>query len=274
LSREGFLTKNIAALTSALESVILNEELAHTRGLIQSLDPRVKLFAFILLMVIAGLSQSLWILVVILALALGISGLAKIPPGFFVKRVLLFLPLTAIIALPALFITPGDALWQIGSRVIITFQGAHTAAFLLLRVMASLSFGLLLILTTPWNSILLALRWFRLPAVLCDILGMTYRYIFLFLNTASSLFLARRSRTLGTFTGSENRRWLARSLASTLAKSQHLSEEVYLAMLSRGYQGEIYTLARLQLKGRDYLWTGCLLLLAFVLLWSNYRWWI
>ena len=145
---------------------------------------------------------------------------------------------------------------QIGSRVIITVQGAHTAGFLLLRVMDSISFGMLLILTTPWNGILLALRWFRLPSVLIDILGMTYRYIFLLLHTANSMFLARRSRSLGAFSGGENRRWLARTLASTMAKSQHLSEEVYLAMLSRGYQGEIYSLNRLQFRNRDYLWVG------------------
>ena len=99
---------------------------------------------------------------------------------------------------------------------------------------------MLIILTTPWNGILLALRWFRLPAVVVDILGMTYRYIFLFLHTTNSMFLARRSRSLGTFSGAENRRWLAHTLVSTMAKSQHLSEEVYLAMLARGYQGEIY----------------------------------
>jgi cobalt/nickel transport system permease protein len=271
LSQEGFLAKNIAGLTSALESLVLNEELARTRGLLQGLDPRVKLFTFILLIVIAGLAQSLWILLVILAMAVAIDVLAKIPPVFFIKRVLLFLPFTVIIALPALFITLGDPLWHIGGRVIVTAQGAHTAGFLLLRVLDSISFGMLLIITTPWNAVLQALRWFRLPAVLCDILGMTYRYIFLFLHTTNSMFLARRSRSLGTFSGAENRRWLARSLGSTLAKSQHLSEEVYLAMLSRGYQGEIFTMNRLQFRRRDYVWTGCIITAAAVLLWSNYR---
>jgi cobalt/nickel transport system permease protein len=271
LNQEGFLTKNIAGLTSALESLVLNEELARTRGLLQSLDPRVKLFTFVLLIFVAGLAQSLWILVIILALALTFYFFGKIPAGFYIKRVLLFLPFTIIIALPALFITPGDPLWQAGGRVIITAQGAHTAGFLLLRVLDSISFGVLLILTTPWNSILQALRWFHLPAVLSDILGMTYRYIFLFLHTANSMFLARRSRSLGTFSAAENRRWLARSMGSTLAKSQHLSEEVYLAMLARGYQGEIFTLNRLQLRNRDYIWTGCIILAAAALLWSNYR---
>jgi len=271
LNQEGFLTKTVAGFTSALESVILNEELAHTRGLIQSLDPRVKLFTFVLLVVIVGLARSFWILAVLTILAAALVYLSRISPGFFIKRALIFLPFTAIVALPALFITLGEPCWQINGRVIITLQGAQTAGFLLLRVMDSLSCGMLIILTTPWNSLLSALRWFRLPAVIIDILGMTYRYIFLLLHTTNSMFLARRSRSSGEFSGSENRRWLAHTLASTLAKSQHLSEEVYLAMLARGYQGEIYTINRLQLQNRDYLWTGITVLAAIVLIWSIYR---
>jgi energy-coupling factor transporter transmembrane protein EcfT len=56
-----------------------------------------------------------------------------------------------------------------------------------------------------------------------------------------------------------------------MAKSQHLSEEVYLAKLSRGYQGETYSLNRLQMRLRDYLWAGLVLIIAAVLIWSIYR---
>ncbi len=122
------MTRNIAGLTSALESMLLNEELARKRGPAQSLDPRVKLFTLVLFIVIVGLARSLWVLAVIFILALAMDLSGKIPLRFFLRRVLLFLPFTAIIALPALFITPGDPLVQIGARVIITAQGARTAA--------------------------------------------------------------------------------------------------------------------------------------------------
>jgi cobalt/nickel transport system permease protein len=85
------------------------------------------------------------------------------------------------------------------------------------------------------------------------------------------MFLARRSRTIGGFSGAENRRWLARSLATTMAKSLHLSEEVYLAMLSRGYQGEIYVLNPLKFKFRDSMWAAIAVIAAAILLWGNYR---
>jgi cobalt/nickel transport system permease protein len=268
---ESFLTRNIASFTGALESVILTEDLCRTRGLLQSLDPRVKVSSFVLLIVVVGLARSLWILAVIFAIVIILSFLAKLSLGFFLKRVFLFVPFTAIIAIPALFITPGQSLVDVAGKVIITLQGAHTAGFLILRVVDSISFGMLLILTTPWTNILVSLRWFRLPPVIVDILGMTYRYISLLLHSANSMFLARRSRTIGGFSGAENRSWLARSLATTMAKTQHLSEEVYLAMLSRGYQGEIYVINPLNFKFRDSIWAAAALIAAGLLLWGNYR---
>ena len=271
MSSEGFLARNISGFTGALESVIVAEDLCKAPGLLQKFDPRVKVSTFVLLMVIVSLARSLWILAVIFALVVILSFLAKISLGFFLKRVLLLVPFTAIIALPALFITPGQALVEIAGKVIISSQGAHTAGFLILRVIDSVSFGMLLILTTPWTNILVSLRWFRLPSLIVDVLGMTYRYIFLLLHNVNSMFLARRSRTIGGFSAGENRRWLARAIATTLAKSQHLSEEVYLAMLSRGYQGEIRMLNQLRLKPRDFLWFASASVVAGFLVWVNYR---
>ena len=271
MNQVGFFTKTIAGLTSALESVILNEELAHTRGLLQSLDPRVKLFTLLLFIIIISLARSLWLLAALLILIIAIVFFSRVPSVFFLRRVLIFLPFTVIIVLPALFFTPGNPAWQIVGRAVITFQGLHTAGFLLLRVMDSISLGLLIVLTTPWNSLLSALRWFHLPAIIIAILGMTYRYIFLFLHTVNTVFLARRSRSLGVFSGSENRRWLNQTLATVLIKTQHLSEEVYLAMLARGYQGEVYTFNRLKLKSRDYICLSLILVVALALTWSIYR---
>jgi cobalt/nickel transport system permease protein len=271
LTAEGFLARNIAVFTSALESIVVNEELSRARGALQSIDPRVKLSTFLLFAVVASLARSIWVLAALFVLVVACALLGKIPLQFFIKRVLLFLPFSAIIALPALFITPGEPLLHLGTRVVMTGQGARTAGFLLLRVVDSASLGLLLVLSTPWNSILAALRWFRMPSVVVEILGMTYRYIFVLIHTANSAFLSRRSRSLGTLSAAENRRWLARALASIMGKTQHMSEQVYLAMLARGYHGEFYSLNRLKFGRLDCLWLGSALAVAFGLLWTNYR---
>jgi cobalt/nickel transport system permease protein len=266
-----FLSKNISGITGTLESVISSEELCRAPGLLQGLDPRVKLVTLILFIIAVSLVRSLPILAGVFVLVLTFALLSKVPPRVFLKRILVFIPIfTALIAIPALFITPGDPLVTSGGNVIITEQGARTAGLLILRVTDSLSFGILLILTTRWANILASLRWFRMPALFVTILGMTYHYIFLLLHSVNSMFLARRSRTLGSLSGGENRRWLGQALATTLAKSHHLSEEVYLAMLSRGYKDDGIVLNNFSLKRRDFLWATFAVAVATLLIWSNY----
>jgi cobalt/nickel transport system permease protein len=264
---EGFLQRNISSFTQVLESVVVSENLSHTRGLLQVLDPRVKLGTFVLFVIIVGLARSFLPLLLILGLVLLLSILSRLPAALFIKRVLLFIPIfTAVIALPALFLTPGEVIWRTGS-ISITLQGLQGAGLLFLRVTDSLSFGVLLVLTTSWNRILVALRWYRIPSIVVDILGMTYRYIFLLLHTANNMFLARRSRSIRNFAGAENRRWLSQTLATVLQKSQHMSEEVYLAMLSRGYQGEIRVASELSFKRQDFLWLMFALIATTGLVW-------
>jgi cobalt/nickel transport system permease protein len=271
LNDHGFLSKSISSFTNTLESMILTEDIGRKNGLFQILDPRIKLMTTVLFVVVIGLARSLWSLFFIFVLVICFTILSKIEPLFFLKRLMLFIPIfTVLIAIPALFITPGDPLAQVSGRVVITLQGARTAGFLVLRVTDSLSFGLLLILTTSWNNLMVALRWFRIPAIVVDILGMTYRYIFLFLHTANSMFLARRSRVIGGFSARENRRWLIRTLGTTLNRTQYLSEEVYLAMLARGYQGEALALDGPRLRGRDLAGLGVSLGVAGLLLWVNF----
>jgi cobalt/nickel transport system permease protein len=79
---EGFLTKNISNITHALESIIINEDLSHTQGLLQGLDPRVKVITFLIFIITVALAQSLAILGVIFVLLLAISFLSKVPLAF------------------------------------------------------------------------------------------------------------------------------------------------------------------------------------------------
>jgi len=268
---EGFLSRNIAGLSQALESAIAADDLSRKQGLLQSLDPRAKVAGFLLMVVTAGLLHDLALLGALFVIVLLLVFLSRISVSFFLKRVLLFIPLfTAVIAVPALFTTPGTPLWHIGAHVSVTEQGLLASAFLFARVTVSLSLGILLILTTRWTDLLSALRWFRLPALVVSIVAMTYRYIFLFLHTANNMFMARRSRTVAHFSGAANRRWLGQIMAATLARTQHLSEEVYLAMLSRGYNGEVITLDNLNARGRDCVWLASAILVTTILLWVNY----
>lgn len=159
---------------------------------------------------------------------------------------------TGTIALPAVFIVPGETLYRLPLLDWpITRQGVESAAFLLSRAETAATLAALLILSTPWTHVLKALRTLGVPAVLLVILGMTHRYIFLLLQTAQAMFEARQSRLVGHLSQREHRRIMIAGAGVLLNKSFHLANEVFLAMQSRGYRGEHFILDEFRLQWCD-----------------------
>jgi cobalt/nickel transport system permease protein len=266
--RKDFFEKTLSDLTHALEHSLFAEEVSRRQGLLQSLDPRVKTISIFALLLSVSLSRSLLVLLSLYALALVLARCSSIPLGFFVKRVWLFMPFfTGLIALPALFLTPGPAALLLPFGLTVTQTGVRTVVFLLLRVGTSVSLGVLLILTTSWPTLLKAFSALHFPEGFVLILAMTYRYIHLLLRTSEDMFLSRRSRIVGRLPTSEGRRILAASVGTLLNKSLHLSSEVYLAMQSRGYNGTAQSLAVFRMRRTDWAWGMAVVLVAALAVW-------
>ncbi len=194
------------------------------------------------------------------ALAVVIAVLSKVRLATLVTRVwLVVLAFTGVIALPAIFVTPRPCGRALGPLT-VTEQGLRTAALLILRVETAVTFTTLLVLCTPWTHVLKALRALRLPKEAITMLAMTHRYVFLLVETASQMFESRRSRTLGILKPEQQRHMAARTAGVLLSKSVSLSNEVYLAMQSRGFRGDIQVLSDFRLTMWDYCG-----LLAFLL---------
>jgi len=236
-SRSSFVERTLVDINHTLEQSVFAERTARQPGLLQKLDARLKILSALLLLLAVGLSHSLLVILSLYFLALALALFSKIPLAFFIKRVWLLIPFfTGVIALPALFITPGPVLAHLPFGLVITQTGLATAVFLLLRVGTSVSLAVLLVLTTPWNRMLKALGVLRLPAVIILILGMTYRYIHLLLHLTNDMFLSRKSRLLRRMNGPEQRKLIAATSGTLLNKSLQVSSDVYVAMQSRGFR--------------------------------------
>ncbi len=266
--RRSVVEKTLAGLAQALEQSLFAENIARQPGLLQALDPRVKILSILALLIAVGLSRSLLVLLGLYGVALVLAWRSAVPMGFFIKRVWLFMPFfTGIIALPAFFVTPGPPLVMLPLGLTITRPGALTALFLLLRVSTSVSLGVLLMLTTGWPTLLKALGVLRVPEGFILILGMTYRYIYLLLRTAQDMFLSRKSRVVGRLSSAEERHVIAASAGTLLNKSLHLSGEVYLAMQSRGYRGQARTLDAFRMRALDWAWGVAMAAVAVGAIW-------
>jgi energy-coupling factor transporter transmembrane protein EcfT len=143
----------------------------------------------------------------------------------------------------------------------------HAAAIIVVRVATSISLVVLLTLTTPWHRLLAALRALFVPRMLVLVLGMAYRYLFHLLTSVSDMYLARRSRTAGTDRDvTSGRRFVAASAGALFGKSHAMSEEVYMAMVARGYTGDVHVLRPTRVTARDWLWVAACVVLAAAML--------
>ncbi len=230
-----FLEKNITAVTAILERTIASERWVRRRGLLQRIDPRVKLPGIVLLVIMCSLTKSIPFLISLYMISIVFALLSRINIIEFLGRVWIFIPLfSGIIALPALFLTPGGPLFSLGPLT-VTREGAITALFLVLRVSTSVSFTVLLILTTSWNAVLDALRSLKVPAMFVSLLSISYRYLLLLLRSLSELLLARKSRVITTLPFRRELRFITRSSGYLFLRSLHLAEGIQMAMASRGY---------------------------------------
>ncbi|MGH9359314.1 MAG: cobalt ECF transporter T component CbiQ [Terriglobia bacterium] len=263
--KSNFVERTLVALVDGIRHALAAEEIAHANGLLQSLDPRVKVAGILIWIIAAATSRSLWVILALFIAALTLAILSRAAFGTLGKTVWIpVLIFTGAISLPALFLTPGQPLvagWP------VTAQGATAAAYLVGRAETAATLAVLLALSTPWNHILKSLRVFGLPAALVVILGMTYRQILLLLQIACDMFRSRQSRMVGRLDGQDRRRVAAASAGVLLSKSLQMGEDVYAAMQSRGFRGEVRTLDDFRLRWSDAFALAILLALALAAFW-------
>lgn len=270
-----FVEKTLSGATNVMRQAMFGDDIAALHGLLQSIDPRVKIVATVVLLVTAGLVRSIPVLVTIYAAALALAAASRLPLGFFIKRVWLFIPIfTGIIVIPAMFsfITPGNIVlplwtWH-GHQVGLTQQGLTSAGLLVMRVACSVSLVVLLTLTTPWTKLLAGLRALFIPKIFILIIGMAYRYIFLLLNSVTDMYIARKARSVGNERSDvkEEQRFVAATAGALFGKAHALSEEVHMAMVSRGYSGDAKSLQAPAIRTGDVVFlVGVVLFAALVL---------
>jgi cobalt/nickel transport system permease protein len=110
------------------------------------------------------------------------------------------------------------------------------------------------------------LRALFIPRIFVMTLSMTERYIFVFLRLIQDMYRARKSRTIRPLSTAMDRNWTASRIGVTFKKSLDMSEDIYKAMLSRGFHGEFRTVGRFHAGMIDYLWLATVLVFSGMLI--------
>src|SRR4030043_478287 len=100
-ARKGFLDKTIGEVASLVKNSVFLEEYANRDGILQSIDPRVKVLSIALLLICVSLLKHPFLIIGLYFVILGLAMFSKIPLRFFLLRVWLFLPIfSCFIAIP------------------------------------------------------------------------------------------------------------------------------------------------------------------------------
>lgn len=252
--RRSLARQALATFGRTLAQLLDNETLAAAPGLLQRLEPRAKLLGLLALLVSTLLLSRPVALVVSLALSLSLAAASRVPLGRILGVGLGLAAFSAALVAPAVLnaVTPGHELlvlarlpfarlgpWTLPPRLAVTDAGLLVALRFVLRALACVGWGLLLSCTTRADRLFRALRALGVPSLCVMLLSMMERYLSLSLRSAEELQLARLSRRLGPESLDFAQQGLAAAVVALFRRTQSLSEDVYLAMLSRGWRGEV-----------------------------------
>jgi len=252
----------------------------HARpSLVHKLDARVKLVLAVAFIVTCSLlPPGAWALYVLLfSVILAVVILSELGVTYVLKRSVLALPFV-FAALPLIFTIPGTPLWQPalgGWQLTVSMEGLERFLSIAVKSWISLQAAIVLAASTPFPDLLVAMRAVGVPRLLVAIFGLMWRYLFVLVDEVLRLSRARAARSgesdaphLKTGGSLAWRAQVAGGMAGNLfLRGFDRSDRIYMAMASRGYDGEVRTFPLPPLRTFHWLTLGIGLgLLALTLL--------
>jgi cobalt/nickel transport system permease protein len=231
------------------------DEHSHIDGVLQRLDPRIKIVSFVALLffIIFSRPDSLLSFALYGLLILLLIGISKIPVYYILKRCLVIVPFILMTSLFLLFDNQGATitLFHIGTfQINIAAAGWTMFQSVMIKGVLSVLCLTLLTASTPFPQLLAALENMKFPKLITMILSFMYRYIFLIEDEAMKMWRAMKSRSAGGLS------WLrlkamANMIGILFIRSYERGETVYLAMCSRGFDGTLKRTYHFDLRKHD-----------------------
>ncbi|MEK6646908.1 MAG: cobalt ECF transporter T component CbiQ [Candidatus Firestonebacteria bacterium] len=214
------------------------DKYSNLNSLIHRLDPKIKIVIFIsfILFVIFTRPDAFVIFVLYASIIIALILLSKIPLLFVLNRSLVVIPFVLFITIFIPFMENGNLLilWNV-----------FVKAYLSILSM------ILLISSTKFSELLKALEKLKISKLIIMILSFMYRYIFVIEDELLKMKQAKESRTVNSS------KWLqikplANMIGVLFVRAYERGENVYFAMSSRGFTGDINTIEKIQLNKRDF----------------------
>ncbi|HYJ59884.1 MAG TPA: cobalt ECF transporter T component CbiQ [Actinomycetota bacterium] len=209
----------------------------HGHSPIHHLAPECKLVAQLLfiLIVVATPREAVWAFALYAAVLVAVAIAAQLPVGFVLRRLVIELPFVAFAFLLP-FVARGPQVEVLGLS--LSVEGLWGAWNILIKGTLGVAASIIVASTTTMAELVRGLDRLRLPKAFTSIATFMIRYFDVVSDEMARMRIARESR------GYDPRfLWHAKALAQSAGalfiRSYERGERVYLAMLSRGYTGEM-----------------------------------
>lgn len=214
---------------------IFSDHFARRENLLTRLDARIKtIFVVVAILTVVSAAAPYAPLIVIL-LSLASLFTIRIPFKIICSR------------LAAPF---GIAVTIIFIKIFFYREGFRDGFLMMSKIIGSTSLVLFLSMTTSVDKLLAASRWFKVPGTWVEICLLAYRYIFVLMEDAVTVFDAQRIR-LGYIGLPRALRSIGTLAGTIIIRAYDQSIATYEAMMLRGYKGHAEILStedRLMLK--------------------------
>ncbi len=219
-------------------------------SLIHRLDPRIKLvLTVVFILTNTLLPTGAWpVYILLFALILSVELISELGVSYVLKRSSLAIPFV-MAAVPLILTIPGKTLFSLpmGPWIIhASYDGLERFISIAIKSWLSVQAAIVLAASTSFPELLVAMRALKVPRLLVSIFGLMWRYLFVLVDEATRLMRARLARSgqsdiPGTRPGG-NLSWRARvtggMAGSLFLRAFERSDRIYMAMVSRGYDGE------------------------------------
>ena len=279
-----YIDKGVESFAGILKEGYTQWELASRKGFFHDLDNRIKVVFWLFFIIIISLKKEILPELGIFFTVFTLVVLARVDLIKFYKKIFfLGFIFGFLIALPSALnvITHGKVLipiitlskaydfwvYDIPEVIGFTGEGISVVTMLTLRVLNSLSVSFLILYTTPFPEIIKALKVLKVPDTFLIIISLAYKYIFIFARIVTDMYLAKKSRVVGAVNRAEARNWVAGRIAFLFKKTQIKCDDVFKAMIGRGFSGEIKLYRYQKITGRDWASGFFLLTVGVLFLW-------
>jgi cobalt/nickel transport system permease protein len=205
------------------------------------IDARIKLVVALLMIVMVLSYRGIMFPLIVAGVSFTLCLAMRVPLKMLALRLAQPLFIAAVVLLLKTFFSGSDAMFSfdlLGFGLSARRDGLMEGIMIASRILGGVSLVVVLGFATPFIEFVGALSWLRVPKAFIEIMMFAYRYIFMFIDDATTIYSAQKNR-LGYAGVKKGLHSFGVLTGSLVLRGFEQSQKTADAMIQRGYTGDM-----------------------------------